>query len=409
MSWIGETSAGTLVIAGGYGVVGTHVARILRRRHPHLRLILTGRHPQAACPLAESVGASVSYMDVEEERPLDRLAERPAAVLAAVSDPRDRLLVNAMRLGVPIADIDRGGHAQVLDAALRIACERPRAPVLLAGGWMSGLAALACAATASALARAERIEITALISPEDRVGPDASGFGRRLAWPYHGMREGRRLTVHPLSGIRRAPCPDGRTRSAALVATLEQITVPLTLGVGTVETRIALWSPTALWGLVALKRSGALRALDRPELHRLRDALLHRSGTGDLAGFTVTAWDARRSASIDVLDVHGQAHLSALGAAAAAERLLGLASVSLPAGLSFPEQSTQGTRDLLMLREAGVHVRVRLPAAGRGLSPPGRGASLPGGGSSPTIRAQSERRALAAVGERNGRGDLAAR
>jgi Semialdehyde dehydrogenase, NAD binding domain len=395
MRSMGETSEGALVIVGGYGVVGSHVARILRSRHPDLRLVLTGRNPQAGRRLAQTVNASTSYMDVEEERPLERLMGRPAAVLAAVSDPRDRLLVHAMRLGVPIADINRAGHAHILDAALRVARERPSTPVLLAGGWMSGFAALVCAASASALGRVERIDITALVSSEDRIGPDASGFARRLAWPYHGMRAGHRRTVHPLTGVRRAPCPDGRTRAAALVATLEQITIPLTLGVETVETRIALWSPTSLWGLVALKRSGALRAMDRPALHWLRDALLHRSGAGDIAGFTTTVRSGQRAARIDVLDVQGQAHLSALGGVAAAERILGLTDVALPPGLSFPEQSAQGARDLSMLRAAGVLVREHRPACGRAANVP--------------ICAPRQSHTLAAWTVRNGHSELAPR
>ncbi len=199
------------------------------------------------------------------------------------------------------------------------------------------------------------MDISALASSDDRVGPDSWGFSDRLAWPYYAMHLGKRHPAHPLTGLRHVRCADGRERPAALVGTLEQTTLPLTLGVPTVETRMALQSAVALYGLVGLKRSGALRALARPALRRIRAALLERPGTGDFAGITVTAEGPTRSVSVDLLDTRGQAHLSAIGAACAAERVLG---PGLPAGISFPEQYAEPAADIEMLREAGVMVRL---------------------------------------------------
>lgn len=344
-----------LLIVGGYGLVGAQVARLLRRRHPDLAIVLGGRRPERATALAAAIGATTAVVDVTRPQPLAALPQPPAAVLAVVSDPHDHLLVDAMRRGVPIADINRAGHASILDVTVAAAREQPTAAVLLSGSWLAGLSALTAAAAVRELGSATRIDITALSSSDDRVGPDSWGFSDRLAWPYYAMREGKRRPAHPLTGLRTARCPDGVERPAALIGTLEQTTLPLTLGVPTVETRMALQSPAALYGLVGLKRTGALRALARPQLHGVRTALLQRSGKGDVIGLTVTARSAARSVSIDVLDPHGQAHLSAVGAACAAERVLG---PGLPAGLSFPEQSARPETDLETLRQAGAIVRL---------------------------------------------------
>ena len=350
-------AGGPLVIVGGYGLVGGQAARLLRERNPSLPLVLAGRRPAAADELARALRASTARIDVTEERPLQSLPERPAAVLAAVSDPHDHLLVDAMREGIPIADINRGGQAVVLDAFVRAAAERPRAPVLLSGSWLSGLTALVAAAAVREVERAERVEVVVLVSSGDRVGPDAWGFSKRLAWPFHMMAEGRRRAVQPLTGVRQVRCADGRERPAVRVGTLEQISLPIALGVPTVETRMAPQDAAALWALVTLKRSGALRALELPALQPVRAALLHRSGPGDFAGFGVTARGDGRAASIELLDVRGQAHLNAIGAARAAERVLGLAGVELPPGVSFPEQSADPAADVGALRAAGVIVR----------------------------------------------------
>lgn len=346
------------MIVGGYGLVGAQAARMLRRRQPDLPLVLAGRHPERARGLALSLGASTATVDVRATRPLDSLPERPAAVLAAVTDPDDALLLDAMRRGIPIADINRAGPASVLDVAVCAARERPAAPVLLSGSWLAGVSALMAAAAVRELGRPERVDIAILVSSDDRVGPDAWGFGARLPWPYYPMVDGRRRPVQPLSGLRHVRCADERERPAALVGTLEQVTLPITLGVPTVETRMALADPPMLFGLVGLKRSGALRALARPALQRVRAALLQRPGTGDIAGLTVTAERRTRSVAIDVLDVQGQSHLSAVGAVRAAERVLGIAGPPLPAGIAFPEQHADPSSDLAALRQAGATVRL---------------------------------------------------
>jgi hypothetical protein len=349
------TAPAPLLVVGGYGLVGAQAARLLRRRHPDLPMVLAGRNPAAARELADEIGASTATVDVGAEQPLSALAQQPAAVLAAVSDPGEHLTVDAMRRGIPIADINRAGHAGILDVAVLAARERPAAPVLLSGSWFAGVTALMAAAVVRELGDAQRLDITVLASSDDKVGPDSWGFSERLAWPYYAMRGGRRQPAHPLTGLRQVRCADGVERPAALVGTLEQTSVPITLGVPTVETRMALLSVPSLYGLIGLKRTGAIRALARPALREVRAALLQRPGSGDFAGVTVTGHGDGRTVAVDLLDTRGQAHLSAVGAVRAAERLLGPA---LPAGVSFAEQSATPEPDIELLRQAGVVVRL---------------------------------------------------
>lgn len=132
------TPSGPLLVVGGYGLVGTQAATLLRQRNPQLPLMLAGRNPHSAAALARSLDATTARVDVRAERPLSTLPERPAAILATVPDPSDRLLVDAMREGIPIADIDRADATATLDALLHASREQPAAPVLLAGAWKGG-------------------------------------------------------------------------------------------------------------------------------------------------------------------------------------------------------------------------------------------------------------------------------
>ena len=368
-----------LLIVGGYGLVGRQAAAILRARDPGLRLTLAGRSPGAAEEVARACGASTATVDVRRPRPLADLAEPPGAILATVSDPRNELLADAVRHGIPFADITRSGAAAALDAAVCASDGRATAPVLLAGSLMAGLSASAAALAVAELGGADRIDITMMGSSDDRVGPDSWDFSRRLAWTHHPMREGEREASEPLSRIKRVRCPDGVERPGGMMGTVTEATLPLTLGVPTVEARLAFTEPPVLLGLVALKRLGLLSLLENPLVQRIRNRGAGEATAASTAGLSVTARRGGRAASVDILDERGQSHLSAVGAVNAAERLLG---GGLPAGVSFPEQSGDHAADLAAAREAGVSVRFSgfareavAPLDGdRAAQPAGRGA-----------------------------------
>jgi hypothetical protein len=343
-----------LVVVGGYGLVGAQAATLLRQRNPRLKLVLAGRNPAKATALASTLDAATAHVDVCAERPLARLQERPAAILATVPDPADRLLAEAMREGIPIADVDRAEAVSVLDATLHASRERPTAPVLLAGAWKGGTAALLAAALVRAVASPSRIDLTVVVSSRDRVGDGAWRFSRRWAWPHHAVSDRMRGIAHPFTGVRPVRCPEGQERASVRISTLDQVTLPMTFDVATVETRLAMLEAPKLWAVVVLKRSGALRVLERPRMVGVRRRLLERSGGGDMSSFTVAVTGADRTVAIDAIDLQGQAHFGAVGAALAAERVLGLADVRLPAGVSFPEQSARPAADIAALTAAGV-------------------------------------------------------
>lgn len=359
MTGDGGVPRGPLVVAGGYGVVGAQAAGLLRQRNPGLRLVLAGRNPAAADALATALDATTAHVDVSSERPLARLPERPAAILATVPDPADRLLAEAMREGIPIADVDRADAVGALDAMLHASRERPCAPVLLAGAWKGGTAALLAAALLRAVASPSRIELTVVVSSRDRVGDGAWRFSRRWAWPHHASEGRVRGLAHPFTDPQPVRCADGQVRTGVRTSTLDQLTLPMTLDVPTVQARLAMLEAPKLWAVVALKRSGALRVLERPSLRGVRRRLLERSGDGDLSAFTVAVTGADRTLAIDAIDLQGQAHLGAVGAALAAERVLGLGEARLPDGVSFPEQSACPAADIAALTAAGVVLRPR--------------------------------------------------
>jgi len=118
-----------VLLAGGYGVVGAQVARLLRDRHPELPLLLGGRTPANGEALARELGdARAVALDLTGPGdPLAALDVLPAAVVSTVNDLDDRLLDAASARGVPLVDVTRW-TSLVHRSLARCAADPPRAP-----------------------------------------------------------------------------------------------------------------------------------------------------------------------------------------------------------------------------------------------------------------------------------------
>lgn len=350
---------GPVLIAGGYGVVGTEVARAVRRRHPGLALQLAGRTPARGAALAAELGTAtcVAADLAAAADPLAALPVPPAAIIAAVNDPEDRLLAAAIAHGVPLVDITRW-TALVHRAMARCAAHPPSAPVLLASGWMAGVAPLLAAWGARGLGAVDSVDVAIRYAMADRAGPDSFDYVDRFAERYEATVGGRQRLVPGLSDPREATFAHGERTRVYRLDTPEQLTLPATLGARTAATRIGFDRGIATRGLVALRRTGILRALGHPRLDGVRRALLHQPGPGASAELRIDVRGRAGARTVFVSDPEGQAHLTGAGAAVAAERVLGLdGGPPEPPGVRFPELHPDPDTAVAALRAAGVTVR----------------------------------------------------
>lgn len=330
----------TVLLVGGYGLVGSEVARLLRRRHPSMRLLLGGRSPERGQGFAGELGhAHAVRVDAAAVDPLREVLgrSRPDLVVTVVNDPGDRVLLSAVREAVGVVDITRW-TARLHRAVVALVDEKLAAPVVLASGWMGGLASIVAADLHQRIGGADRVFLDILYGMADRSGPDSIAYMDRLAIPFEAMRDGAEVLVRPLTDGRVARFAGGTSATTWRLDTPEVSTLPASLGAGTVETRIAFDSTAATLALVAMQRTGILSLLQHPRLTRLRRALLHASGPGATALFSVEVQRQREARRTFVRDVQGQAHLTAVGALLSIERALGLGgSAPLAARVHFPE------------------------------------------------------------------------
>jgi saccharopine dehydrogenase-like NADP-dependent oxidoreductase len=354
---LAEPGLPTVLLVGGYGLVGAEVATLLRRRHPGLGLMLGGRRPEGGEALARGLGRAARVrIDVSSPDPLREALSlaRPDLVVTVVNDPADRVLLAAVREGLAVVDITRW-TARLHRALVALAGENLRAPVVLASGWMAGLASLVAAQAAQRVGGAERIYLDILYGMADRSGPDSIAYMDRLALPFEAMRDGVEVSVLPLTEGRVSGFAGGRRATTWRLDTPELSTLPASLGASTVETRIAFDSALATFALVAMQRIGLLALLQRPRFTGLRRALLHTSGPGAPAFFRVEAARARSTLRIDVADAKGQAHLTAVGALLSIERALALdGAPPLAARVHFPEHFDDTASMLATAASLGV-------------------------------------------------------
>lgn len=351
-----------ILITGGYGVVGEQIARALRRRHPHAPLILAGRNPAKAEALAKELGnTTTARVDMEQPNPLNGL--RPRAVLAAVNDPHDNLLMDAARAGIPYVDITRWTE-RLRSAASRVGTVTLQSPVMFASSWMAGVAAMAAVAASRPLKRVNSIDIAVLFSLKDKAGPNSVEYMDRLARPFEVMIDGRPAQARPYTDPRRVTFPGGHTAKAYRFDTPDQLTLPVTTGAQTVAARIAFDDAMTTNLLVFLTRSGIWKLISGKRFTGLRRSLLYNPGAGaghelviEAAGLDESGQS--KSVRATVRDPQGQTHLTALGAIIQLERVLGLDGAPPPApGILYPDSAPQIESAFQLLRDFGATIEV---------------------------------------------------
>ncbi|WP_238406259.1 hypothetical protein [Rhodococcus sp. YH1] len=120
----------------------------------------------------------------------------------------------------------------------------------------------------------------------DMAGIDSVDFMDRLGYDYEVRRGGLPVTVAPLTDPRIVNIAGSRTK-VVRIDTPEQLTLPITLDVGTVSTRIGFSSGAATTALLAAKKVGLFRWGKGDRWTSVRRSLLYSPGEGGNAEIRV--------------------------------------------------------------------------------------------------------------------------
>lgn len=322
-----------ILIAGGYGLVGSLIAKHIRQAGFDTELILAGRTPERGRALASELGrAHTVRLDIEDPAPGLRDAGAVDLIVAALNDPSDALLLAAVRAGIAHIGITKTAD-KISPIVAAAASAPPAAPIVLLGHWQAGVLTLATRHAAQEFAAIDRVEMAALYDYADPIGPmtaeEAGSFvGRALLrqsgnWVWVDAREHTREVVQP-SGAVVVSTPMGVLDLPSVAAFTSAPNIRFDLGIGQ-----SLGT-----------RAGA------PASHEL---------VIDISGRLMSGEQATRRTVVS--DPAGQAHLTALGVLVAIERVLGIDGQPCPPpGIQFPESFIRTSAAIARFNQFGVQI-----------------------------------------------------
>ncbi|MEO3781931.1 saccharopine dehydrogenase NADP-binding domain-containing protein [Actinocorallia sp. B10E7] len=305
---------GRILVVGGYGAVGAVVTGALGEWFPG-RVVPGGRNETRA---RRHGGVRVDLAKPGDfSRTLGELGDVAAVVLCA-EPPDDGVARACLENGVHLVDV--GATPRLLNAVsgLHETASAAGATAVLSVGVAPGLTNLLARRAHEEVGGAERLDLTVLLGSGERHGLDA------VRWTVEGLAEP--VTARP----RRTVLPGHGTRTAHPFPFSDQHTLPSTLGVPQVTTRLCLDSAPLTAALFALRR-----AARKPGVRRLLTGTFRRVHLGG-DGFAIRA-DARngdRRAS-HVLTGRGQSRVTGLVAAHVTRELM---TGTLPVGVHHIEQ-----------------------------------------------------------------------
>ena len=253
---------GTILVVGGYGVVGRRIASALGVLYPG-RVVIAGRNAEQAAKIATTIGSRIRSraIDVTDSSSVTAALAGVGVVVSCIDQPGRLLLKAALARGLGYTDITphltelgRGSAYQEIVSGARASGAR----LILGCGIVPGISNVMVRALADSLGGADEIETSLLLGAGDISGPASFDyFLQELAMTFDVHVEGRDRPHHALSVPRliEFPSPIGARRSYRFPFS-DQVLYPHTMGVRTAVTRLALepdWLARVL-GFIASSR-----------------------------------------------------------------------------------------------------------------------------------------------------------
>ncbi|MGB3485928.1 MAG: saccharopine dehydrogenase NADP-binding domain-containing protein [Mycobacterium sp.] len=356
------STTSTIVIAGGYGLVGRLIAE---RLAPQFSVVLAGRDPDRARAAAASIGHGVraERLDASDPESVQALlrSTRPTLVVACAPKSERALAQGCLAAGVDYTDVsaDFAGIAQADD--LHELAVQTGATAVLSVGIAPGLTNLLARDACSLLDEVHRLDLGVRLHIADEHGAAAIEWTlENLAVPFDVVENGAIRSERPFIA-RRSLDFGGHSRVPGGGFNFpEQRTLARTLDIPTVRSWLAI-EPAILHGAaVAAARSGTARILGsksvRRPLVRAMGSLPQRQGGFAVCAEATGLRNGRRLVVAGHFAGHGEAAMTAEVAAHVARRLT---KKDQPHGVWHIEQLPD-SGDLLtaLASEAGSQARV---------------------------------------------------
>lgn len=163
-----------ILIVGGYGLVGSNIARLIRKNYPTMELILAGRNHKNGEDLAATLQhAETAFINLHET--IDwSLYGKVDLIITAMEDPENVLREFAIEHG--IAQITITEIAEEISPTVFLSLQKkPKAPIVFASHWQAGIITLVTKQLAAKFKKISKVETAAAYDSLDPVGPLVAG------------------------------------------------------------------------------------------------------------------------------------------------------------------------------------------------------------------------------------------
>ncbi|SES24711.1 Saccharopine dehydrogenase NADP binding domain-containing protein [Gracilibacillus ureilyticus] len=357
----------SVLIVGGYGVVGRQIAEILRNQQDDLEIFIGGRNPGKAEGLFEE-DSSIHAVKIDNlsKDPLKEVRRDLTLIINAVNDPEHYLLRSAVEKHIPIIDITSWTE-HMKDSIHMLDKMKLHSPVILSSGWMGGVAALFSRFTTASFKDVHLVNINILLSIADKAGPNSIEYMDRLSVPFEITENRMQRQVYPLTDSAHVKFPNNFRTKCYRIDTPDHYTLPKTLNADSVNVRIAFNHKFSTYSLRFLVATGIWKLISGKSFKSLRKSMLYNPGDGDAHQIVIEAKgldhdNIKKESTLTISDPLGQTHLTALGAVIQAEKVLQEKTKPLSAKIYFPEELEEGSIDSPFINqfftENGVNITV---------------------------------------------------
>lgn len=163
-----------ILIVGGYGLVGSNIARLIRKNYPTVELILAGRnHKNGEAFAAELQYAETAFINLNETI-VWSLYGKIDLIITAMEDHKNVLREVAIERG--IAQITITEIAEEISPTVFLSLQKkPKAPIVFASHWQAGIITLVTKQLAARFKEISKVETAAVYDNLDPVGPLVAG------------------------------------------------------------------------------------------------------------------------------------------------------------------------------------------------------------------------------------------
>lgn len=265
-----------IVVIGGYGHVGGQVSRQLAKRYS--TVVVAGRSEEKALKFSQNSSEKLSYLSVDltNEDDWDFL-QNTDLVIICIDQTNTLFLERCLELGVDYLDIS--ANYAFFQQLMYLDKDKQNSTAILGVGLAPGLTNLVAKESLKLISHSEKIDISILLGLGDIHGKEA------MSWTIKNMNTRYTLagstSVTSFTGGKKIHFSgDRRLRKAYFFPFPDQLTLPSSLAIPIVKTRLVFDSRSATGIFAALTKLNLIRFLEKKKVKSLVLALFQKIKIG---------------------------------------------------------------------------------------------------------------------------------